>query len=123
MAAALTAVAVAAGCGDDGGDSPPTRADRPPSKLTVRVAELQGSIAAYCENFSSRSPSAGEEARARADVKALIGLARRAPDRKLDAEPSRTVRDALADVAIVLRTDCARSPLRRRVDRALAALP
>ena len=82
-------------------------------QLTVRVAELETGIAEYCEERNSGSASAADEARAADDVRELIHLTR-------TGRPA--ARDALAEVSIVLRTDCSDSVLRRRVDRALAGL-
>ena len=80
------------------------------SQLTVRIAELETGIAEYCEERNSGSASAADEEKAADDVRELIRLARTGRS---------AVRDALAGVSIVLRTDCADSVLRRRVDRAL----
>jgi hypothetical protein len=80
------------------------------SQLTVRIAELQTGIAEYCEERNSGSASAADEEKAADDVRELVRLARTGRS---------AARDALAEVSIVLRTDCANSVLRRRVDRAL----
>jgi hypothetical protein len=97
------------GCG---GNDPPatTTAGTTVSQLTVRIAELQTGIAEYCEERNSGSASAADEEKAADDVRELVRLARTGRS---------AARDALAEVSIVLRTDCANSVLRRRVDRAL----
>ena len=88
----------------------------------MQVSVLESDIAEYCETRNSGSASAADEEKAAADVRELIRLARRAPDRRLGSGAKPTVRDALAEVSIVLSSDCRDSPLQRRVDRALAAL-
>lgn len=100
------------GCGGSGPPAP-TPAGTTVPQLTVRVAELETDITEYCEQRNSGSASAADEEQAADDVQELIHLARR-------GRPM--VRDALAEVSIVLRTDCSGSALQRRVDRALAAL-
>ena len=112
----LATVAVA-GCGEGSGDSatvPPAK--QPVSRLTVQVAELETGIAEYCEDRSSGSASRADERTAADEVQRLIDLARRNPHRKL-------ARNALVEVSTVLKDDCSGSPLQRRVDRALEALP
>ena len=100
------------GCG--GSDPPaPTPAGTTVPRLTVRVAELETGITEYCEERNSGSASAADEEKATDDVQELIRLAR-------TGRP--IVRDALAEVSIVLTNDCSGSVLQRRVDRALAAL-
>jgi hypothetical protein len=108
------------GCGDEGGGAPPTRTGETVPRLTVKVSELETGIAEYCEDRNSGSASAADEARAARDVRELIRLARRDPDARLGSGARPTVRDALAEVSIVLSSDCRDSPLKRRVDRALA---
>jgi len=100
------------GCGDSGPPAPPPAETSVP-QLTVRVAELETDLVEYCEKRNSGSASAADEEKAADDVQELIHLARR-------GRPM--VREALAEVSIVLRTDCSGSVLQRRVDRALAAL-
>ena len=99
------------GCGGEGGGPPaPTPATTTVPQLTVRVAELETGIAEYCEEKNSGSASAADEEKAADDVRELIRLAR-------TGRP--VVRDALAEISIVLRSDCPGSVLGRRVDRAL----
>lgn len=83
---------------------------------------LASDISQYCESRNSGSTSAADDDKAAADVRELIRLARRDPGRRLGSDPRPTVRDALAEVAVVLDSDCRESPLRRRVDHALEAL-
>jgi hypothetical protein len=110
--ALLLAVLAVTGCGDDGSGSQPTTADKPVPRLTVQVSVLETDIAEYCESRNSGSASSADDEEAARDVRELIRLARR----------ERGVRDALAEVSVVLSTDCRDSPLQRRVDRALEAL-
>jgi hypothetical protein len=90
--------------------------------LTVQVSVLESDIAEYCETRNSGSASAADEDKAAADVRELIRLARRDPGARLGSGARPTVRDALAEVLVVLDSDCRDSPLRRPVSRALEAL-
>jgi hypothetical protein len=91
--------------------------------LTVQVSVLESDISEYCETRNSGSASAADDDKAAADVRELIRLARRDPDARLGSDARPTVRDALAEVSVVLSSDCRDSPLQRPVDRALRALP
>ncbi len=88
----------------------------------MQVSVLESDIAEYCESRNSGSTSAADDDKAAADVRELIRLARRDPDRRLGSGARPTVRDALAEVWVVLSSDCRDSPLQRPVDRALEAL-
>ena len=114
---------VVTGCGDEGGGSPTTRAATTVPKLTVQVSKLATAISEYCEDRNTGSASSADKEKAARDVQELIRLARRNPDRRLGSGAKPRVRDALAEVSIVLTSDCRGSSLKRRVDRALDALP
>ena len=118
---ALALLVACAGCGGDGSGSPATTTNQRVSPLTARVTELSGRIAEYCEVRNSGSATAADRAAAVADVRALIALARKDPDATLGSAV--TVRDALAQTAVVINADCRDPRLERRVKRALTALP
>ena len=107
-----------AGCGgDDGGNppaptAPPAQTAPPASALETRIAELETTVAEYCEIRSSRSATAADRARAVAAADALISLARRRA----------AARTALEETSVVIKADCRDPALQRRVDRALRAL-
>jgi outer membrane murein-binding lipoprotein Lpp len=119
--ALVLAVAAVAGCGDGGGGSPPAQAGKTVPRLTVQVSVLESDIAEYCAIRNSGGASAADEEKAAADVRELIRLARRAPDRRLGSDARPTVRDALAEVFSVLSSDCRDSPLQRQVSQELKA--
>jgi hypothetical protein len=125
LAVAAAAMAVAGtGCGDaEENSAPPAPADEPVPRLTVRVAALETRITEYCETRSSGAASAADDDRAADDVGELIRIARRDPGASIGGGTERTVGDALAGVATVLRSDCRDSPLQRPVERALDAFP
>jgi hypothetical protein len=119
VACVLVALAVT-GCGDDPKDAPATDTGTTPSKLAVRVAELETGITEYCEITSSGRVTAAQREQAVADVRELIALTRRDPDAMVNS--TATVRDALVEVSTVLSADCRDPRLQRRVDRALDSL-
>jgi len=105
-----------AGCGDGGSSSRSVEtipaAKLPASQPAIEVSQLETGIAEYCEDRSSGSASRADGRIAAAEVRRLVALARRHPQSKL-------VHDALANTFTVLQDDCADSPLRRPVRRAL----
>ena len=92
------------------------------SRLATRIAELETRVIEYCEKRAGGGTSDIEDAVAASDANELIELANRRPDERLSSESRQTVRDALADVSVVLRTDCPDAPFRPQVDRALRRL-
>ena len=109
---ALAIVFAVAGCGDEDAGTPPARTAPPASPLVTRIAELETTVAEYCEIRSSGSATAADRARAVAAAEALIGLARRRA----------AARTALAETSVVIEVDCRDPALQRQVDRALRRL-
>ena len=113
IALAIVFAFAVAGCGDEEESATvPTRTAPAASPLVTRIAELETTIAEYCEIRSSGGATAEHRARGLAATDALIQLARR----------REAARDALERTSVVIEVDCGDPALQRRVDRALASL-